>query len=87
MHWTTDAVTGLPRTKRGFDAIQVYVDRLTKLKRFAATRTTDGSEELADTTLRTIVPTHGMPLSITSDRDSRITRASGERCRSGWAAR
>ncbi len=74
-HWTTDAVTGLPRTKSGFDAIQVYVDRLTKLKRFAATRTTDGSKQLAHTTLRTLVPTHGMPLSITSDRDSRITAA------------
>ena len=30
VHWTTDAVSGLPRSKRGFDAIQVYVDRLTK---------------------------------------------------------
>jgi hypothetical protein len=73
MHWTTDAVTGLPRSKRGFDAIQVYVDRLTKLKRFAATRTTDGSIQLAGTTLRTIIGPHGMPKSIVSDRDPRIT--------------
>jgi hypothetical protein len=28
--WTQDAVTGLPRTKRGHDAIQVYVERLCK---------------------------------------------------------
>jgi hypothetical protein len=73
MHWTTDGVSGLPRTKRGFDAIQVYVDRLTKLKRFAATRTTDGSVQLADTTLRTIIGPHGMPKSLVSDRDPRIT--------------
>ena len=73
MHWTTDAVSGLPRTKRGFDAIQVYVDRLTKLKRFAAARTTDGSVQLAGTTLRTIIGPHGMPKSIVSDRDPRIT--------------
>jgi hypothetical protein len=73
MHWTTDAATGLPRTKRGFDAIQVYVDRLTKLKRFAAARTTDGSAQLANTTLRAVIGTHGMPKSIVSDRDPRIT--------------
>jgi len=73
MHWTTDAVCGLPRTKRGFDAIQVYVDRLTKLKRFAAARTSDGSVQLAGTTLRAIIGPHGMPKSMVSDRDPRIT--------------
>ncbi|MDR3444275.1 hypothetical protein, partial [Dyella sp.] len=73
VHWTTDAVTGLRRSKRGFDAIQVYVDRLTKLKRFAAARTTDGSVQLANTTLRTIIGPHGMPKSMVSDRDPRIT--------------
>ena len=73
LHWTTDAVSGLRKTKRGFDAIQVYVDRLTKLKRFAAARTSDGSVQLADTTLRTIIGPHGMPKSMVSDRDSRIT--------------
>ena len=72
-HWTTDAVSGLPRTRRGFDAIQVYVDRLTKLKRFAAVHTSDGSVQLANTTLRTIIGPHGMPRSFVSDRDPRIT--------------
>ena len=51
----------------------MYVDRLTKLKRFAAARTTDGSVQLANTTLRTIIGPHGMPKSIVSDRDPRIT--------------
>lgn len=73
VHWTTDAVNGLPRSKRGFDAIQVYVDRLTKLKRFAAAHTSDGSVQLAGTTLRTIIGPHGMPKSMVSDRDPRIT--------------
>jgi hypothetical protein len=72
-HWTTDAVSGLPKTKRGHTSIQVYVDRCTKLKRFAATKTTDGSIELAGTTLRTIIGPHGMPKSMVSDRDPRIT--------------
>jgi hypothetical protein len=73
VHWTTDAVCGLPKSKRGFDAIQVYVDRLTKLKRFAAARTSDGSVQLAGTTLRAIIGPHGMPKSLVSDRDPRIT--------------
>ena len=73
MHWTTDAVSGLPKTKYGHTSIQVYVDRRTKLKRFAATRTTDGASELAATTLRTIIGPHGMPKSIVSDRDPRLT--------------
>jgi hypothetical protein len=73
LHWTTDAVCGLPKTKAGYDAIQVYVDRLTKLKRFARARTSDGSVQLADNTLRTIVGPHGMPKSLVSDRDPRIT--------------
>jgi hypothetical protein len=63
----------LPKTKRGFDAIQVYVDRPTKLKRFAAAHTSDGSVQLANNTLRTIIGPHGMPKSIVSDRDPRIT--------------
>jgi hypothetical protein len=73
LHWTTDAVTGLPKTKLGYDAIQVYVDRLTKLKRFAVARTSDGSVQLANTTLRAVIGPHGMPKSMVSDRDPRIT--------------
>jgi hypothetical protein len=73
LHWTTDAVCGLPRTKSGYDAIQVYVDRKTKLKRFARAHTSDGSVQLADNTLRTVISAHGMPKSIVSDRDPRIT--------------
>jgi len=73
LHWTTDAVTGLPKSKRGYDAIQVYVDRLTKLKRFALAHTSDGAVQLASNTLRTIIGPHGMPKSMVSDRDPRIT--------------
>ena len=72
LHWTTDAVTGL-RKWRGYDAIQVYVDRMTKLKRFALAHTTDTAEQLAETTLRTIIGPHGMPKTMVSDRDPRIT--------------
>ena len=71
--WTQDAVTGLPKTKRGHDAIQVYVERLCKLKHFAATRSTDGAAELATSFVHTVVRAHGVPESIVSDRDPRFT--------------
>lgn len=73
LHWTTDAVSGLPKFKRGFDAIQVFVDRLTKLKRLAPAHTSDGSAQLAGTALRAVIGPHGMPKSLVSDRDPRIT--------------
>ena len=71
--WTTDAVTGLPTTKRGHDAIQVYVDRLTKMKHFVATRKSDGAAQMARGFMHTIVRAHGVPESLVSDRDPRFT--------------
>ena len=71
--WTTDAVTGLPRTRRGNDAIQVYVDRLCKLKHFAAARKSDGEKEMAASFVHTVVRAHGVPETIISDRDPRFT--------------
>src|SRR5208337_4585839 len=69
--WSQDAVTGLPRTKRGHDAIQVYVERLCKY--FAASHKSDGAVELATSFVHTVVRQHGVPESVVSDRDPRIT--------------
>ena len=71
--WTTDAVTGLPMTKRGHDAIQVYVERLCKLKHFVASKKSDGAVELAACFVKTVVRAHGVPETIVSDRDPRFT--------------
>jgi hypothetical protein len=71
--WTQDAVSGLPRTRHGFDAIQVYVERLYKVKHFQACRTTDGARELADNFIKRVVSQHGVPECVVSDRDPRIT--------------
>jgi RNase H-like domain found in reverse transcriptase/Reverse transcriptase (RNA-dependent DNA polymerase)/Integrase zinc binding domain len=73
MHWTTDAVSGFRKSKRGHTSIQVFIDRRTKLKRLAATRITDGAVQMAHTILRTIIGPHGVPMSMLSDRDTRIT--------------
>jgi transposase InsO family protein len=72
-HWTQDAVTGLPKTKRGHDAIQVYVERFCKVKYFQPSRSTDGAAELASNFVRRVVAQHGVPESVVSDRDPRIT--------------
>ena len=71
--WTTDMVSGLPRTLRGHNAIQVFVERLCKLKLFAAVRETDGAVEAASTFVHTVVRPHGVPRALVSDRDPRMT--------------
>ena len=73
MEWTQDAVTGLPKTWRGHDAIQVYIERLCKIKHFAATRSTDGASELAASFRHHVIRPHGIPEVIISDRDPRFT--------------
>ena len=71
--WTQDMVTGLPKTKRGHDAIQVYVERLCKVKHFDAICSTDGAVEMAASFARNVIRLHGVPDSIISDRDPRFT--------------
>jgi transposase InsO family protein len=71
--WTQDAVTGLPKTKRGNDAIQVFVERLCKVKHFAATHKSDSAVDLASCFVHTVVRQHGIPETIVSDRDPRFT--------------
>ncbi|KAJ9546708.1 hypothetical protein OSB04_019251 [Centaurea solstitialis] len=61
---TMDLITKLPRTPRKFDAIRVIVDRLTKSTHFLAIRESY---------------THGVPVSIISDRDTRFTSRFWER--------
>nr|GEY60908.1 reverse transcriptase domain-containing protein [Tanacetum cinerariifolium] len=71
-HITMDFVTGLPRTPSGYDSIWVIVDRLTKSGHFLPMKKTDSMEKLTRLYLKEIVCSHGVPLSIISDRDSRF---------------
>jgi hypothetical protein len=70
---TMDFVSGLPRGKRGSDAIWVIVDRLTKSALFLAMKMTDSVEKLAKLYMDEVVRLHGVPVSIVSDRDPRFT--------------
>jgi hypothetical protein len=68
-----DFITGLPRTKSGYDYIWVVVDRLTKVAHFIPVKTTYTSAKLADIYMKRIVCLHGVPKSIVSDRGTQFT--------------
>ena len=67
-----DFVVRLPRTRAGFDAIWVIVDKLTKSAHFLLVRTKFSLDCLAEL-YNEIVRLHGVPVTIVSDRDPRFT--------------
>ena len=72
-HISMDFVIKLPKTARGFTAIMVVVDRLSKQAYLVPTCDEATSSQTAQKFLERIFPLHGMPLSIVSDRDSKFT--------------
>jgi hypothetical protein len=70
---TMDFIVGLPRTPTGEDAIWVVMDRLTKSAHFILVKVKDPMDKLARLYVQNIVPLHGVPLAIVSDRDSCFT--------------
>ena len=68
-----DFVEGLPKTAVGYDSIWVIVDRLTKVAHFLPVKATYTAEKLAQLYHKEIVRLHGVPKSITSDRDTIFT--------------
>ena len=65
-----DFITGLPRTKRGHNAIWVVIDRLSKVAHFLPIREAITTSQLADLYISRIVSLHGVPKRIISDRGS-----------------
>ncbi|KAK1421015.1 hypothetical protein QVD17_23053 [Tagetes erecta] len=72
-HITMDLITKLPKTTKGFDAIWVIVDRLTKSAHFLPIRESYSSEHMAEVYMKEVISRHGVPVSIVSDRDTRFT--------------
>jgi len=68
-----DFVMGLPMSQRGNNSIWVVVNRLRKLAHFIAVRKELDLDSHAKLYVRHIVHLHGVPMTITSDRDSRFT--------------
>jgi hypothetical protein len=68
-----DFITGLPKTRSGYDSIWVVVDRLTKVAHFIPVKTTYTSAKLAKIYMSRIICLHGVPKSIVSDRGTQFT--------------
>ena len=65
---SVDFITQLPTTKSGFDAIVVFVDRLSKMVRFAPCHSTVTAEQAAQLFVENVFKSHGIPRTMVSDR-------------------
>ncbi|KAI5335475.1 hypothetical protein L3X38_025608 [Prunus dulcis] len=72
-HLTMDFVFKLPLTRNKHDGVWVIVDRLTKSAHFLPVKANYTLNKLAKLFIDEIVRLHGVPVSITSDRDPRFT--------------
>ncbi|WVZ88076.1 hypothetical protein U9M48_034629 [Paspalum notatum var. saurae] len=65
-----DFIVGLPRTSKGYDSIWVIIDRFTKSAHFVPVKTIYHAKTYAEIYIARVVSLHGVPRTITSDRDS-----------------
>ena len=65
-----DFITGLPKSK-GFEAVLVVVDRLSKYSHFILMKHPYNAKTVAELFVKEVVRLHGVPNSIVSDREER----------------
>jgi hypothetical protein len=68
-----DFITGLLRTSKQHDSIMVVVDKLTKDAHFIPLKTTHRAADVVDIFLKEVSCFHGIPKTIVSDRDPKVT--------------
>ena len=69
----TDFIVSLPKTKRGFNSITTWVDRLSRRVHFIPSKEADKAVDVANAFYSNIFKLHGIPDNIVSDRDPKFT--------------
>lgn len=67
-----DFITDLPKTNNGYDAVCVFVDKLTKMVHISPTVSDCDAPELAQIFLRDIYKLHGLPKQFLHDRGTQF---------------
>ena len=75
-----DFITGLPRTRSGYDSIWVVVGRLTKVTHFIPVKTTYTSAKLAKIYMTRIVCLHGVQGVSYQIEEPSLPQSSGSSC-------
>ena len=70
--WTFDFITHLPESN-GYDSITVFVERLLKYVVIIPSKSTDTSEDIANSLQKHIFTNFGTPQYLVTDRDPRFT--------------
>eukprot|EP00983_Pelagomonas_calceolata_P023263 732842-Pelagomonas_calceolata.AAC.1 len=63
-----DFIVKLPKSTRGYDAMLVFMDRLTKMVRLVPTTKSTSAAEFAQMFVEHVVKLHGVPEHVVSER-------------------
>jgi hypothetical protein len=80
-------ITDLPVTSKGYDALVVFVDRLSKMVHPEPTTKSLTSEGLVELFEGRVMRYHGVPQTLISDRDIRFRSALWQRAMETWGVK
>lgn len=68
-----DLITDLPKTNSGYDAVCVFVDKLTKMVHVCPTVSSCDAPDIAQIFIRDVCRLHGLPKQVIHDRGTQFT--------------